>query len=179
VKADGQCVLQNDVALLHLSKATANIPLWIAPSPAAVTNGTTDVLYGYGQTNVKKPATVGSLHRTKSGDWTIDTKCNLATLIGATCMAVAVPGGSAGSNGDNGGPWTMAVDTNLVETLVFSGYDKAKSVEYGTGVTQTSTGAWLSWRRGPSSPTRSAAIPGSSTRRDTGGRSRTERSSSA
>jgi len=46
ISADGQCVLENDVALLHLSKATTQTPLWIAPSGPAVANGTSAVLLG-------------------------------------------------------------------------------------------------------------------------------------
>jgi len=37
----------------------------------------------------------------------------------------------------------MAVDGAPVETLVASGYDVAQGLAYGTGVAQTSTGAWL------------------------------------
>jgi hypothetical protein len=142
VSADGQCVFKNDVALLHLSKPTTNKPLWIAPSQAAVLDGTSATLYGYGQTT-KKSSKSGSLHRTNPGNWKIDTSvCDLAALIQATCVDKA-GGSSAGMPGDVGGPWTMDVDGTPVEALVFSGYDTAKGFAYGTGVAQTSTGAWL------------------------------------
>jgi hypothetical protein len=139
--ADGQCVLKNDVALLRLSTPTKAIPLWLAPSRSAVTNGTDAVLYGYGLTNLANPKSVSALNRTNNGDWTIDTHCDLAALIGAACADPA--GASAGSAGDAGGAWTMAVDGKPVEAFVFSGFDVAKSFAYGTGVMQAPISNWL------------------------------------
>jgi hypothetical protein len=139
--ADGQCVLKNDVALLRLSTPTKAIPLWLAPSKSAVTNGASAALYGYGAVNPANPKSTGALNRTNNGDWKIDTHCDLVALIGATCADPA--GSSAGNVGDNGGPWTMAVDGNPVEAFVFSGFDVAQSFAYGTGVTQPAISAWL------------------------------------
>lgn len=147
-RTDGQCVLRNDVALLHLSKLAVGTPLWIAPSAAAVTNGLNDSLYGYGLTSAKKPKSYGSLRRTKDGDWTLNSGCDLASKIGATCLNRKHARGSAGAVGDTGGPWTMMVDGSPVEALVHSGFVKAKGFAYGTGVAQASTGAWLHTKLG-------------------------------
>jgi hypothetical protein len=146
VLADGQCVMENDVALLHLSKTTTRVPLWTAPSPFAVTDGTNTDLYGYGQKFLNKPKSYGSLNQTIDGEYTIDTQCDLATLINATCADHT--GASFGAAADTGGPWNMAVDGKPVEALVFSGYDQAKGFAYGTGLTQTSTAAWLHLKLG-------------------------------
>ena len=143
ISGDGQCVVEDDVALLHLTKAPPRTPLWIAPSQAAVTHGTNTLLYGYGRTKKTNSKSVGSLYSTNDGDWTIDTQCNLAAMIFATCVDPASPTGSAPAGGDGGAPWTISVDGTPVEALVFSGYDVAKGFGYGTGVAQPSTGAWL------------------------------------
>lgn len=141
---DQQCVLENDVALLQLSKPTTATPLWIAPSQAAVSDGTSVVLYGYGDAQLKKKSkTGGSLQRTSDGAWTIDTHCTLASLINATCAGNKTPGSAATVGGHTGGPWAMTVDGNPVEAFVASGSDKAKGFAYGTGVGQASTSAWL------------------------------------
>jgi Trypsin len=142
-KADRQCVLRNDVALLHLSKATTRSPLWIAPSHAAVTPGTQTVLYGYGIENPTKKKSYGWLNSTIKGKWTVDTTCDLASKIHATCVDRNRKGGPAGSTGDSGGPWTMTVDGNPVAALVFTGYDALHGFAYGTGVGQASASAWL------------------------------------
>jgi len=140
--ADGQCVFKNDVALLQLSKVTTATPLWIAPSQAAVSDGTNVVLYGYGDAALKKKAKTGGSLRAIAGNWTTNTHCNLASLASATCVNNKTPG-PAGASGDIGGPWTMTVGGNPVEALVFSGNDRAKGFAYGTGVAQASTSAWL------------------------------------
>jgi len=146
IRAGRQCLLKNDVALLHLSKATTKAPLWIAPSPAAVTNGTNVALYGYGRTVMKKPKSTGSLRRTVDGDWTLDNQCTLGSKIGATCVDNQRTGGSAGAPGDAGGPWTMTVDSTPIEALVFSDYYKSKG--YGTAPTQAATSTWLHTKLG-------------------------------
>ena len=143
---NGQCVLQNDVALLLLSKRTKGTSLWIAPSAGAVTNGSPASLWGYGLTDVNNPKSGGTLQITNDNEWTLDTQCSLASAINATCVDEA--GASAGSPGDEGGPWTMNVDGNPVEALVHSGYDSTQGISYGTGVTQPSTAAWLDKRLG-------------------------------
>jgi hypothetical protein len=109
-------------------------------------NGTNAVLYGYGLTNGANPKSFGSLQRTGDTDWTIDTQCDLATLIAATCLDQT--GGSVGSVGDTGGPYTVTVDGKPVEALLFTGYDQLQGVDYGTGVGQPSTGAWLHLKLG-------------------------------
>jgi secreted trypsin-like serine protease len=100
IAADGQCVLKNDAALLQLATATKASPLWIAPSQAAVSNSTRSVLYGYGLTDLGNATTFGTLQRTGSVDWAIDTQCGLAASIDATCVDQL--GGSSGSPGDTG-----------------------------------------------------------------------------
>ena len=146
VAADGQCELQNDVALLQLSLPTARSPLWIAPTQAAFTNGTSTALTGYGLTNPSNAKSAGSLQRTNDADWMIDTQCDLVSSIHATC--VDPTGASAGTAGDNGGPWTVTVDGKPVEALVFSRFDLTQGFAYGTGVAQTSTAAWLHLKLG-------------------------------
>lgn len=140
---DGQCVWQNDVALLQLKTSTADTPLLLAPSQSAVTQGASATLYGYGRTIRKSAKSVGRIHSTNSGDWTIDTGCNLVAVIGATCVDPQTSHGSSPYLGDTGAPWTITVDGTPVEALVHSGIDVLHGYAYGTGVAQPLTSAWL------------------------------------
>jgi V8-like Glu-specific endopeptidase len=150
----------NDVALIHLTRASSRDPLWLLQRPGLAKTGRTTRGYGFGDTNSANDGIGAETLRAQR-----DTNQLLLTCAGiygnpkptTDGVACAAPDNAAGTvyssltHGDSGAPVTLALDGgNRVEAFVLSlertggpAYDMLNVVNVGETVFNSSTANWI------------------------------------
>lgn len=153
----------NDVALIHLTKATSRDPLWLLQRPGLATTGAATRGYGFGDTtNTNQGIGAQTLRAQRDVNQLL---LNCAGVYGSTQplsdgVACAKPdqilpslnsGYSLLTHGDSGAPVTLALDHgNRVEAFVQSLertggslYDWLNVINVGETVFNNSTATWI------------------------------------
>ena len=161
----------NDVALIHLTKATSRDPLWLLQRPGLATTGRTTRGYGFGDADGTNQGNGSQTLRTQRD--TNRLLLNCAGIYASTHptsdgVACATPkqvlsgadalnaGYSLLTHGDSGAPVTLALDHgNRVEAFVLSlqrtggpAYDLLNVINVGETVFNQATAAWIRHKTG-------------------------------
>jgi hypothetical protein len=152
----------NDVALIHLTRATSRPPLWLLQRPGLAKTGRTTRGYGFGDTNNGNDGTGAQTLRAQQDTNHLVLNCggiygsSRAVTDGVAC---AMPNGTRKGNvgysslthGDSGAPVTLALDHgNRVEAFVLSlertggpKYGMQNVINVGETVFNTDIAAWI------------------------------------
>jgi Trypsin len=161
----------NDIALIHLTKASSRDPLWLLQRPGLATTGRTTRGYGFGDTDgtnrgngaqtlrsqrdvnrllLNCAGIFGSTQPTSDGVACATPKQNVPILDGLTAAYSLL------THGDSGAPVTLALDNgNRVAAFVLSlertggpAYDLIDVVNVGETVFNPATAAWIRHKTG-------------------------------
>lgn len=148
--------VDDDVALLHLTRPSSVQPLWLMPTPTLAVEGLPLQLNGYGRTGpVSDPSsagTSGTLRRTIAGSNELAPGCPGST-DGIACSEALAD--SYGGSGDSGATYVTDIDGRAVGVLVFSGYlgdGLTFSYQYGESVYNDLTAGWVRSHLGVPAP---------------------------